>query len=82
MPMEKNAFLYASAPIRIVLAGIAGLRILADRYLRTQSGQANVNRGSQVANDLFAIMMYDGLGGLVLGLWLGTFSGRIPEYQN
>ena len=82
MPLEKNAFLYASAPIRIILAGLAGLRLLVDRYLRTQNGQANVDRGSQVASDLFGIMIYDGLGGFVLGLWLGTFSGRIPEYQN
>jgi len=94
--MEKNAFLYASAPIRVLLAVLATTRLLMDHYFsspavpnKTADKAAAVGRKATVVNRsagseasaLYGIILYDGIGGLVLGFSLGTFSGRIPEYQ-
>jgi hypothetical protein len=75
MPLSENAVLYASAPVRVFLAFLAGLRIL---YGRMKWG----NDRRAYRKELVWIMLYDGVGGVLLGWWLGTFSGRIPAYQN
>jgi hypothetical protein len=86
MPLEKNAFLYASAPIRIILAGLAGVKLVIQCYFPRQIGAAGVSaQVSDVTRSrtgiLYGILLYDGLGGLLVGWWLGTYSGKIPEYQ-
>ena len=83
MPPEKNAFLYASAPVRIVLAGIASAK-LAMGHFSEDNVENREARGSDVRDRsglLWGIVLYDGLGGIILGWWLGTFCGRIPAYQ-
>lgn len=70
MPIHENPFLYASAPVRVFLAAIAGLRVLS--------------AGNQLSKDakreFLGVFLYDGIGGLLLGWWLGTLSGRIPGH--
>ncbi|PPQ93176.1 hypothetical protein CVT25_002836 [Psilocybe cyanescens] len=60
MPMEANQFLHASAPVRALLATLAGVKWLATR-----------NAGACAAGTaLLGVVLYDGLGGLVLGgIW-------------
>lgn len=71
MPMEENQFLHASAPVRVLLASLAGVKWLATR-----------NAGAGAASTaLLGVVLYDGLGGLVLGWYLGTFSGKIAAYR-
>jgi hypothetical protein len=73
MPMEENQFLYASAPVRVVLAALAGLKWLT---IRGENARLYKKR-----NALLGILLYDGLGGLVLGWYLGTLSGKVPSYR-
>ena len=70
MPMEENQFLYATAPVRIILAAAAGLKVLV----------AGNGMGREERRMLLGIAGYDGLGGLLLGWWLGTWSGRVPAF--
>jgi hypothetical protein len=71
VPVEENTWLYASVPVRIILALILGTKAAIDR-----------NLSSQQRRSLLVLGLYDGLGGIVLGLWIGTFSGKIPRYQS
>ena len=73
MPIEHNQYLYASVPVRIGLAAIAGLRWFVVR-----------NRDPAVYNKkgaLLGICLWDGLGALLLGWHLGSFDGRVPAYK-
>lgn len=65
VPQEQNTYLYASVPARMILAGIAGVKLVL---------------GSPARKELLAILVYDGLGGLVLGWYLGRWDGKIPGY--
>jgi hypothetical protein len=69
---QENAMLYASAPARVLLGGLAGLRFLMDR--------AKGKPRSRNSSALMVTLLYDGIGGLVLALWLGTISGRAPGF--
>lgn len=72
MPIEQNQFLYASVPIRIILACTAAGRLTLDR-----SG-GNLSSGDRW--NLLVVAVYDGLGGVALGWWLGSFGGRVPGF--
>lgn len=74
MPIEQNQFLYASVPVRVVLAALAGIKWLAIR-----NGDPAVHTKK---NELLGIFFYDGLGGLALGWYLGVFDGRVPAYRS
>lgn len=68
--MEENQFLYASVPVRMILAGLMGVKVLI-------GGEA---LGDQERKRLIMLSMYDGLGAVALGVWLGAFGGRVPGY--
>jgi hypothetical protein len=68
MPLHQNAFLYASVPVRMILATIAGLKLLQLGPTVSETGRA----------ELLTVLLYDGIGGAVVGWFLGTWSGRIP----
>jgi hypothetical protein len=64
MPISENAFLYASVPVRIILAALAAVK-------------AGLGAGEE-ERTLWGVAAYDGLGGVVLGFWLGKWDGRVP----
>ncbi|KAH8815467.1 hypothetical protein F5884DRAFT_747007 [Xylogone sp. PMI_703] len=66
VPMEQNQFLHASVPVRVILAALAGLRVVFGSGLTSQGKK-----------DLLVVLFYDGLGGLAVGWWLGRYDGRI-----
>jgi hypothetical protein len=67
MPIHENQFLHASVPVRIILAGLAGVKLLVSRN----------EVGVVPWKELLGIALYDGAGGLLVGWWLGTWGGRI-----
>jgi len=71
VPQEENQFLYASVPVRMILAGVAVTKLIVDKL-----------QGKGVQRELLGIALYDGLGGFLLGCWLGSFGGRVPAYQH
>ena len=72
MPISENQFLHASVPVRLLLAGIAGL----NAYMgEKRVGDAESER---VRRTLWGIMVYDGLGAVWAGLLLGKWNGRVP----
>ena len=73
MPQNENQWLYASAPVRMILAGVAGIKLVVNAW---QGGEL---KHEQVA--LWGILLYDGLGGFMVGWWLGSWGGRVPAFQ-
>jgi hypothetical protein len=73
MPIGENQFLYASVPVRILLASLAGLKWMT-------SGGENAKLYKK-RNALLGILLYDGFGGLILGWYLETFSGKVAAYK-
>ncbi|KAL2062464.1 hypothetical protein VTL71DRAFT_6730 [Oculimacula yallundae] len=69
MPIEQNQFLHASVPIRIILAVVSIVRLVLDRNVGNLSGGEK--------RSLAVVAAYDGLGAVGLGLWLGTFGGKV-----
>ncbi|KAF2668581.1 hypothetical protein BT63DRAFT_362951, partial [Microthyrium microscopicum] len=67
MPIAQNQFLHASVPVRILLALVAGLKMVVDKNI-TQSAR----------NEMLLVFLYDGIGGLVCGWQLENFSGKVP----
>jgi hypothetical protein len=67
MPISENQFLHASVPVRVILALLAGLRLLIVDNITTDG-----------RNQMLFVFLYDGIGGLVCGWELGSFNGRIP----
>ncbi|KDQ16225.1 hypothetical protein BOTBODRAFT_30946 [Botryobasidium botryosum FD-172 SS1] len=70
MPIEENQWLHASVPVRIILALVAGLKLAI--------GGPALGRGA--TRELMTTLVYDGIGGLVLGWWLGRWDGRVSGY--
>jgi hypothetical protein len=70
MPTHSNQFLYASVPVRMILGGIAGIKLLAS--------MAGKGSGLGALGGLWFVTLYDGMGGFLLGWWLGSWSGRAP----
>ncbi|KAG4422178.1 hypothetical protein IFR04_004684 [Cadophora malorum] len=70
MPIAQNQFLYATVPVRIILACMAAARLV----LEGRDG----NLSADEKRNLLVVAAYDGLGAVALGLWLGTFEGRVP----
>jgi hypothetical protein len=68
MPIRENQFLYASVPVRMILAGAAGLKLLV----------AGKGMSADHSKEVLGIVLYDGIGGFLLGWWLGTWGGRAP----
>ncbi|KAH7098072.1 hypothetical protein BKA62DRAFT_402640 [Auriculariales sp. MPI-PUGE-AT-0066] len=71
MPINENQFLHASAPVRMVLGVVAGIKLVLSRGNNPAVYTARTN--------LLVIFIYDGLGGAVLAYYLGTALGRIQE---
>ncbi len=67
MPVEENQWLHASVPVRLILGLVLGLRTVLGNGLTKAEKRSLLNLG-----------LYDGLGAVVLGLWLGRFDGRLP----
>jgi hypothetical protein len=67
MPIEENQWLHASVPVRLILGILLGLRVLVGTGLTSAEKKSLLNLG-----------LYDGLGAVVLGFWLGRFDGRLP----
>lgn len=67
MPRERIQFLYASVPFRLAVAGIIAAVLLVCPQKR----------------DVLkvAVLLADGVGGMVLRLQLGTFSGMVPTLR-
>ncbi|KAJ7761824.1 hypothetical protein B0H16DRAFT_1530662 [Mycena metata] len=74
MPIASNQFLHASAPIRVVLAFLAGFKWFMTRDMGNR-------RVYTKRNVMLGVFLYDGLGGLLLGWYLGTLSGRVLEFR-
>lgn len=72
MPIGKNQFLYMTVPMRLVVSGCAGLRLLLDGRRMSIDGKS----------EMAALLVYDAVSVLALGWWLGEggFSGRPPVY--
>ncbi|KAJ7193634.1 hypothetical protein GGX14DRAFT_588263 [Mycena pura] len=73
MPIADNQFLHASVPVRISLALLAGLK-----WLTIGAEEARLYKKRNV---LLGVLLYDGLGGLLLGRFLGTFSGKVTAFR-
>ena len=71
MPQEQNAFLYLSVPIRMGLGLLCGLKLWL-------SGK-NISAAGKI--DFLLVLIYDGIGGFLLGWSLGTWSGIAPAYR-
>lgn len=67
VPIEQNQFLYASVPVRLVLAAVAVVRA----YVLKGPLEENERR------NMIGIALLDGVGGVALGWYLGEFGGRI-----
>ncbi|EJD43403.1 hypothetical protein AURDEDRAFT_114734 [Auricularia subglabra TFB-10046 SS5] len=72
-PQADNQFLYASVPVRMLLASLAGIRWATVRHR-----DARLYDG---ANALLVIALYDGLGGAALGWYLGSYSGKTLAFR-
>lgn len=68
LSLQSNVFLHASGPVRMLLACLAGTKLLLSPSTR-RSPERNV---------LLGVMLYDGLGGLHLCWWLKNFTGLAP----
>jgi hypothetical protein len=66
MPISENQFLHASVPVRVALGVVA-------------AGRAATGPREEGAT-LWGIALYDGVGGLLLGWWLGRWNGRVVGY--
>ncbi|PGH07346.1 hypothetical protein GX51_01890 [Blastomyces parvus] len=66
VPIEENQFLHASVPVRIILAALAAAR------LPTAPKSERKN--------LVILLLYDFLGGLMVGYILGQWNGKLPGY--
>ncbi|KAJ6496430.1 hypothetical protein C8R45DRAFT_985884 [Mycena sanguinolenta] len=73
MPIAENQLLHASAAVRVLLASLAGLKWLT---ISAQNARLYNKR-----NLLLGVLLYDGLGGLHLGWYLGTFSGKVAAFR-
>jgi hypothetical protein len=86
--MNKNQFLYLSVPVRLLLAGLGGMRLIADAVRIGGSDddeKENWKRkglSKEGKGEMAFLLIYDGLQALWLGWWLGEggFSGRPPVY--
>lgn len=74
MPVSQNQFLYASVPVRLILAFVAAARALLIIDGSTPGGKLE-------RVFLWQIVALDGVGGLFLGWWLSDFSGRLPGWS-
>ncbi|OAX80679.1 hypothetical protein ACJ72_04983 [Emergomyces africanus] len=66
VPIEENQFLHASVPVRIILAALALARLPTAPKAERKS--------------LTILILYDFLGGLMVGYNLGQYNGRLPGY--
>ncbi len=71
MPIEENQWLHASVPVRLLLASLLILRVLAGAGLTSDEKRS-----------LLSLAIYDGLGGVWLGIWLGRWDGRLPSLSS
>lgn len=69
LPEAQNAYLYGGIPVRILMAGIAGLRL---GFVRNLSREAR--------SELWMLVLADGVMAIVAGWQLGRFDGRLPGW--
>jgi hypothetical protein len=65
MPISQNQFLHASAPVRMLIGALCGLKLLIGRNKLTKNGRQT----------LLMLGLYDGIGGFLVGYWLGRWDG-------
>lgn len=68
VPMEQNAFLHASIPVRLALAALAVTRMLFVPGL-SKAGRS----------DMLIVLLIDGVGAMAVGWNIGNFTGRLPS---
>lgn len=68
MPIEENQWLHATVPVRLILGGLLILRTVVGKGLTAAEKRSLLNLG-----------LYDGVGAVVLGFWLGRWDGRLPQ---
>jgi hypothetical protein len=70
--VERNQFLYASVPIRLVVGSLAGLLLMVKGKGMSREGR----------REMWGLVVYDLVSVLALGRWLGEggFSGRARVY--
>lgn len=89
--VERNQFLYASVPVRIVLGSAATIRSVLDGIVASRSATGATFVDGVVASrdpkagfsiTVLDVGLYDAVGAVALGLWLGKggFDGRPPVY--
>ncbi|EEQ89224.1 hypothetical protein RJZ56_000664 [Blastomyces dermatitidis] len=66
VPIEENQFLHASVPVRMILAALAAARLPTAPKSERKS--------------LMILILYDFLGGLMVGYILGQWNGKLPGY--
>ncbi|KAK2811487.1 hypothetical protein FQN50_002110 [Emmonsiellopsis sp. PD_5] len=66
VPIEENQFVYASVPVRVILALLAAARI------------PSASRQDQRALGMIAV--YDFVGAIMVGCSLGRWDGRVSGY--
>lgn len=66
MPITENVFLHASVPVRMILGAVALIKVAVE--------------AGKEKSPLVVVALYDGLGGVALGWWLGRWDGRIEGY--
>lgn len=71
--LQQNAVLHASVPVRILVALVAAARYALDR----DRGRPHTSHSTPV----LVAALYDGLGGAILGHWLGNYSGVAPAFS-
>jgi len=67
MPVAENQWLHASVPVRMILGAVAGVR-------------AFIAKDCEATRELIGVLLYDGLGGLLLGWSLGRWDGKVAGY--
>ena len=69
MPIAQNQFLHASAPVRMILGLLAGIKWFLTR------GQDHALYPSR--SSMLGVCLYDGLGGAAVAYYLGTAGGQL-----
>ncbi|KAK7752866.1 hypothetical protein SLS62_005208 [Diatrype stigma] len=79
VPAAQNIWLYASVPLRLFMAGAAGVRLCYYHYVLVPgSGRLARRQQAEARADMWMLVLADGVLGVVAGWVLGRFDGRLP----